>query len=117
MDDPFVNKEERTWAMFAHLSALGGHIVPFGHIILPLVIWLIKKDQMPLVDKEGKESINFQISITIYGVIAGLLCIILIGFFLLAALWIFDIVAVIIASIKTYEGNSFRYPLTIRFLK
>lgn len=81
------------------------------------MIWLIKKDQFPLVDKEGKESINFQISLTIYGVVAAILCFILIGFFLVAALYLFYLIGVIIASIKTYEGKSFRYPLTIRFLK
>ncbi len=117
MDDPLVNKEERTWAMFAHLSALGGHIVPFGHIILPLVIWMIKKDQFPLVDVEGKESINFQISISIYAAIAVVLIFLVIGVLILPVLYLFDLVAVIIASIKTYEGTSFRYPLTIRFLK
>ncbi len=117
MDNPLDNKEERTWAMFAHLSALGGHIVPFGHIILPVVIWMIKKDQFPLVDVEGKESINFQLSITIYAAVAFVLIFIFVGILILPILYLLDIVAVIIASIKTYEGNSFRYPLTIRFLK
>ncbi len=117
MDISPANSEERTWAMFAHLSALGGHIVPFGHVILPLVIWMIKKDQFPLVDVEGKESINFQISISIYAAVAFVLVFVFVGILILPLLYLFDLVAVIIASIKTYEGNSFRYPLTIRFLK
>lgn len=117
MNSPLGDKEERTWAMFAHLSALGGHVVPFGHIILPVVIWMIKKDQFPLVDVEGKEAINFQISVTIYGVISLILFLAVIGIFLLIAVYVFAVIAVIIGAIKTYQGESFRYPLTIRFLK
>ena len=73
-----VQAEEKnvtTWAMLCHLSALSTYIgVPFGHIILPLIIWLIKKDASPFIDEQGKESLNFQISMTIYGIIAGILC-------------------------------------------
>ena len=110
-------KDARTWAMFCHLGALAGYIIPFGNIIAPLVIWLIKKDESPFVDDQGKESLNFQISITIYALVALLLTVIVIGFFLLLAVGIFALVMVIIAAVKANDGEKYRYPLCIRFIK
>jgi uncharacterized Tic20 family protein len=110
------NKDERMWGMFCHLFALGGFIVPLGNIIGPLVAWLIKKDEYPFVDDQGKESLNFQISIIIYLIISGILSLLIIGFLLMAAVGIFSLVMVIIASIKANDGEAFRYPLCIRFI-
>jgi len=109
--------QERTWGLIVHLSALAGFIVPFGHIIGPLVIWLIKKDESPFVDDQGKESINFQISMTLYGVVAAVLILVVIGIFLLIGIGILDIVLVIVAAVKANAGEKFRYPLTIRFIR
>lgn len=109
---------ETMWAMLCHLSAFAGFIgIPFGNIIGPLIIWLIKKDTMPLVDDQGKESLNFQISMTIYGIISGILALIVIGFFLLLALVVLEVVFIIIASVAANKGERYRYPLTIRFIK
>jgi len=80
-------------------------------------VWLAKRDDSPEIDAHGKESLNFQISMFIYDVIAGILCIVLIGFVLLFALWVLNIVLVIIASIKASEGQLYRYPFTIRLIK
>jgi uncharacterized Tic20 family protein len=110
-------KEARTWALFCHLGALAGYIIPFGHIIAPLIIWLIKKDESPLVDDQGKESLNFQISMTIYAIIALLLTLILIGYILFVALMIFDLVMVIVAAVRANSGEKYRYPLCIRLIK
>ena len=110
-------KDARTWAMFCHIGAFAGYIIPFGHIIAPLIIWLIKKAESPLVDDQGKESLNFQISMTIYAIVAGLLTLIFIGFILLIALVIFELVIVIIAAVKANSGEKYRYPLCIRFIK
>ncbi len=111
------DKDERTWGMLCHLVAFSGFIVPFGTIIGPLVIWLIKKDEMPFVDDQGKESLNFQLTMLIAFVVAGLLCIVLIGFLLLPILVVYVIVVLIIASIKSNDGVKYRYPYTIRFIK
>ena len=112
------SKDEQMWGMFCHLAALTAFLgIPFGHIIGPLVIWLIKKEEYPFVDEQGKESLNFQISMTIYAFGAALLIIVLIGIPLLICLVIAEFVLVIVASIKANDGVSFRYPLTIRFLK
>ncbi len=109
--------QERTWGLIAHLSALAGFLVPFGHIIGPLVIWLIKKDESPFVDDQGKESINFQISMTLYAIVAAVLILVIIGIFLLIGIGILDIVLVIVAAVKANAGEKFRYPLTIRFIR
>src|SRR5438067_4606520 len=82
------SKEERLWAMLAHLSGFLGHFLPgIGNIAGPLVIWILKKDRFAFVDDQAKEALNFQISATIYCVLVPALvlglCFLLIGFLLL----------------------------------
>lgn len=110
------NRDERMWAMFCHLSGLAGFIFPFGNIIAPLVIWLIKKEEYPQVNIHGKEALNFQISITIYIIVSVVLIILVIGIALIIILSLFSLIVIIIAAIKANEGEQYRYPLTIRFL-
>lgn len=114
---PTPEKDERTWGMLCHLSAFAGFIVPFGNIIAPLIIWLIKKDEMSFVNDQGKESINFQITMFIAFIISGLLMFVLIGFLLVFIVAIFDIIMIIIASIKANEGVYYRYPYSLRLIK
>ena len=111
------SSEEKNWVLACHLSAFAMFVFPLGNILAPLIIWLIKKDEYPLVDDQGKEALNFQISVTLYMFVSGILALIVIGIPLLIALGIFDIVMIIIAAIKVSEGEKYRYPLTIRFLK
>ena len=114
MDLP--NKDERNWAMFAHLATFSGHVIPFGHIAGPLLIWCLKKDEMPFVNNQGKEALNFQITVTLYFIIAALLCLIAIGIVLLPVIWLFDVIVTIVAAVKANEGVAFRYPLSFRFI-
>jgi uncharacterized Tic20 family protein len=112
------NPDERQWAMFCHLSGLIGHLlIGFGHVVGPLVMWLIRKDKMPFVNQEGKEAVNFQISISIYALAGGGLAFFCVGFVVLAAVFIFDIVVVVKAAIETSNGRPYRYPLCIRFIQ
>lgn len=111
-----ISKEERNWAMACHLAALSAVFTGIGAIVGPLVVWLIKKDEMPFVDDQGKEALNFQITMMIASLISAVLMIVLIGFLLLALIAIFDLVMVIIASIKAADGEAFRYPLTLRLI-
>ena len=111
-----VNKEERTWAMFAHLSAFVGHFIPFGHILAPLIIWMIKKPEMPFVADQAKEALNFQITMTICFIVAFILCLVFIGVILLPAVWLFDIVFTIVAAVKANDGVTYRYPVTLRLV-
>lgn len=112
-----VSRSEKNYAMLCHLVAFSGFIIPFGSIIGPLVMWLIKKEESEFINYHGKESLNFQISIAIYAIISGILALVLIGILFLIALGIIWIVFIIIASVKTSEGEEYRYPLTIRFVK
>jgi len=112
-----IKKEERTWGMLSHLIALAGVLVPFGSIIGPLVIWLVKKDEMPFVDDQGKESLNFQITMLIAFIICILLMFVFIGIFLMIPLAIYWLVVVIMAAVKANDGIAYRYPYAIRFLK
>lgn len=108
-------KEACTWGMLCHLGALAGIIVPFGNIIGPLIFWLVKRNEFAFVDEQGKNALNFQISLTIYGLISAVLCLIVIGFVMLVALLVFGLVMTIMAAVKASDGQSFRYPLTIPF--
>jgi uncharacterized protein len=107
----------RTWNVLCHASALLGLFLHFlGHLLGPLIVWLVKRGDSPEIDAHGKESLNFQLSMLIYDAIAAILCIIVIGIPILIALWIMNTVFVIIASIRASEGKFYRYPITIRFL-
>ena len=106
----------RNWAMGAHLSALAGLFIPFGNLIGPLVVWLIKRDESPIIDREGKESLNFQISMTIYMLVCALLVFVLIGIPLLVVIGVVDLILTIVAATKVSSGVPYRYPMTIRFL-
>ena len=110
-------QDERMWGMLCHLSSLIGLIGVPG-FIGPLVIWLVKREQYGLVNDQGKEALNFQLTI----LIGILICIPLIfacgiGAILAIVLGIFDLVFTIIAAIKANEGVCYRYPMCIRFIK
>ncbi len=113
-----VSKQEQNWAMLCHLSALAGFVIPFGNLIGPLVVWLLKRAEMPQVEIHGKESLNFQITVTIAALISAALFFILIGFVLIAIVGIGALVLTIMASIKVSNGEmTYRYPFAIRLLK
>lgn len=113
----YINSEEQTFSMLCHLSALAGYVFPFGNIIAPLIVWQIKKDIYPEVDRQGKEALNFQISITLWVIVSAVLVILVIGIFALIALGILHLVLTIVATVKSNNGERFKYPLTIDFIK
>src|SRR5438034_10964453 len=108
----------RTWSAFIHASALLGVLLHFpGHLLPPLILWLIKRDEAPELDAHGKEAVNFQISMLIYNAVAAVFCLVLVGFVFLAVLWVLNAIFVIIASIQASDGKFYRYPMTIRFIQ
>jgi len=111
------DKDARNWAMICHLSALAGYFVPLGNLLGPLIVWAIKKEEHPFVDEQGKEAINFQLTLTIAFLAACVLIFIFIGFFLIVILAVYALVMIIIAAIKANDGVDYRYPHSIRFLK
>lgn len=111
-------KDDRTWGMLCHLAAFAGFFTGgIGNIVGPLVVWLIKKDESAYVDVNGKESLNFQITVMIALVVSVPLMFVGIGILTFFAALIIDVVFVIIAAIKTNEGTAYRYPMNIRFIK
>ena len=115
---PATSSDVRTWCVLCHASALLGLFFHFlGHILGPLIVWLAKRGDSAEIDAHGKESLNFQISMLIYNLIAGILCLVLIGFVILGILHLLNLVLVIVASIQASEGKFYRYPLAIRLIK
>jgi uncharacterized protein len=112
-----LDKDAKMWAMFCHLAALAGYIIPFGNIIGPLVVWQIKKD-IPFADANGKKAVNWQITV----IIAALICIPLvfacgIGAILLIVVGLANLICVVIAAIKTNNGEDYKYPWSFNFIK
>lgn len=111
-------KQARIWGTLCHLTALIVMTgIPFGHILGPLVVWLLKKNRYPFVNDQGKESLNFQLSMTLYAFVAALLIFVNIGAIMLFGLVFGNLILVIIASVKAFNGETFRYPFKIRFIK
>ncbi|MBB5206947.1 DUF4870 domain-containing protein [Chiayiivirga flava] len=115
--DGVPTQEQRQWGLFTHLSALVGLIIPFGNILGPLVFWQIKKNEWAFADDQGKEAVNFNITVAIAGIVCFLLTFVLIGLLLLPILGIAWIVFTIIAAIKANEGVYYRYPWILRLVK
>ncbi len=111
-----TDKDAQLWGMFCHLAGLGGIVIPvIGGIIGSLVIWLIKKDQYPFVDEQGKEAVNFQITLCIYLVGGGIIT----AGLLVPVIGILGLILLIMATIKAKEGQHYRYPkgTNFRFIK
>ncbi len=112
-----TTEAENNWGMAAHLSALAGYVIPFGSIIGPLVVWLMKKDEMPFVNSRGKEALNFQITMVIAALVSVILILVVIGIFLLWAVAIIDLIFIIVAAIQASKGVDYRYPISLRMIK
>lgn len=110
-------KEEHKWAMLCHAAAFAGFVIPFGNVLGPLLVWLLKREGMPFVDAQGKEAINFQLTMTIVYLVGILLIIILIGILLIVVAAVVSVILTIIAMINASSGTAYRYPFTIRFVK
>lgn len=109
--------QERTWSIVVHAAAFAGVAVPFGSILGPLIVWIIKKPVSAEVDRQGKAAINFQISMLIYVIVAAVLIRLAIGWVLLIALGIFWLVMVLVATIRVANGREPGYLLSMSFLK
>lgn len=107
---------ERGWNVLCHLSALAG-VIPGGNIIAPLIIWLHKREDSEAHDDQGRESLNFQISMTIVMIFAYFLRVVWIGKPLMIALVLVDFYWVIYASVQVYRGVLYRYPVNFRLIR
>jgi uncharacterized Tic20 family protein len=112
-----VDQEVRTTAVAAHLSTLAGLVVPFGSVIGPLALWLTRRDRDPFIDQAGREALNFGISIAIYGMVALVAALMLVGIPLLIIGMIAWVVGASLAAVKASQGQAYRYPLTMRLVR
>jgi uncharacterized Tic20 family protein len=110
-------RDTRLWGMILHLSVLAGHVIPYAGLIAPIVIWQVKKDQLPGIDKHGKNAVNWIISFIIYSVVCFLLFFVIIGIPMMIVLGVLGIIFPIIAGIKANNGEYWKYPLSISFFK
>ncbi|UII71450.1 DUF4870 domain-containing protein [Pseudomonas sp. HN11] len=117
MPVPTPSYEVRQGAMLCHLAAFLGFVFPFGSVVGPLILWQMKKEVDPFIDDQGKEALNFQITVAIAWIACIVLAFAVIGFFLMVALAITTVVLTIIGSIKANKGIVYRYPLTWRLIK
>jgi uncharacterized protein len=111
-----LTPDERNWGMLCHLSIFSGLLIPLANIIAPLIIWLIKRDEMPFVNHNGKEALNFQITYLIAFIVSSALTTVLIGFLMLAVLVPAWVILTIIATVKASKGEYYRYPLILRLI-
>jgi hypothetical protein len=116
--------QARTWNMLCHLSALAGFVIPFGNIIGPLLVWQIKKNEIPSVNVHGKAALNFQITVTIAlligMVVAVILSFVCVGFLLVPLVMLIGLaglVFAIIAGIKANNGEDYKYPYSLQLVK
>ncbi|MGA8260574.1 MAG: DUF4870 domain-containing protein [Arenicellales bacterium] len=109
-------RETRLWRMACHLSALLGYLVPFGHIVGPLTVWLAKRRTSPGLDEAGRGVLNFQLSVTLYVLVALMLSFFLVGLAFLFVIIVFHFSAVLFAALRAQRGLPVSYPLTIRII-
>ena len=120
--DPDATNDERTYALFMHLSLLGHLVLTVIMILVPIILWTTKKAESPFLDDHGREAINFQISLLIYSVLFAILAIPIgfitcgVGFAIALFPYVLGLVGMIQASIAANRGEFYRYPMTIRFL-
>lgn len=117
-----LSESARNYGMFIHLSSFAGLMVSGMSFLGPLVLWLVRRDEHPFIDHHGKEAINFNLSLLLYGVIGVIASIVTFGLGLVVAVpailvfFVVWIATTIQAAIRANRGEGYRYPLTIRFL-
>ena len=109
--------EERPWILGAHIGTLIGYTIAFGNFLVPLLIWLSKRDESEEIAMHAKASLNFQLSMAIYLIISAVFAFLLIGIPFLIIIPIVNLICVILATIEADKGRLYRYPLTINFVR
>lgn len=118
-----LTSDDRTMGALAHLSSFGAVIAPgIGHILGPLIVWMVKRDSSEYAAEHAKEALNFQITITVTTIVAVIGGLLTLGIGFLAAIpliiviGLLDLVCTVIAALKAYDGQSYRYPMTLRWI-
>ena len=117
-DSAAIPRDARKWAMLCHIMALVGLLGNgIGFVLGPLLVWMVKKEDHPFVDEQGKEAVNFQITMLLLAIVCFLLMFLVIGLVLLPIVLIVAVVSSVIGAIKSNEGEHYRYPFSLRLIK
>lgn len=118
MPGAIPSETERTWGMLAHLAALCGLIAPvIGNVAGPWLLWLMKRDESAFVGEQARESLNFNITVSLGAIVCGIAALVLIGFLLGLALFIAWLALTLTAAIRASEGVHYHYPFALRLVK
>jgi uncharacterized Tic20 family protein len=117
MEKIVTDPVEKQWGLFAHLAAFAAFVIPVGNIIGPLIVYLIKKDEYPYAADQAKEVLNFQITWSLIFFVSAILIIAIIGIFMLIGFGIAWLILMIIGSVHASNGEWYRYPMSIRFIR
>ncbi len=109
--------EINQFSMLMHLSQFAGYLIPMAGLILPIVMWVTNKDKSPVIDQHGKNILNWMISLVIYVIVSFILMFVLIGIVTLIGVLICSIVFTIMGAVKANNGEIYKYPMSITFLK
>jgi uncharacterized Tic20 family protein len=113
-----LSRDVRKWAMACHIIALIGVLGNgIGFLLGPLIVWLIKKEDHPFIDEQGKESVNFQITMFIVLFVCVILSFVIVGLLFLVPVAFIMTIFPIVAAVRANEGQHYRYPFSIRFIK
>lgn len=114
--DPIL-REDRQLLLFTHLSQLLTYITGFGGFVVPLIIWLMQRDKIEQMDKQGKQILNFQLTMILAALVSIPLMLILVGFVIAALVGLLSLIFPIVNAIKANNGEPTHYPLSIMFFK
>lgn len=112
-----VSDEERIYATWMHLSGLSGYVIPMGNFLIPLILWALKHRESHYIDQQGREVMNFQLTITFYAIFTTILVMIFIGWVFVPVVFLLHLIGTIMGTVKTWEGQIFRYPVTFRVIR
>ena len=113
-----VSENERIYATWMHIAGLSMYIgVPFGHVLVPLILWALKHKESYYIDQQGRDVLNFQLTISFYMIFCFMLFSILIGYMFIVPVVLLHIIASVMGAMRTYRGKTFRYPVTFRIIR
>lgn len=119
-----TTKEERTWALAAHIAAPVGMLLSAGLLgfLIPLVVWIAKREESEFVADQAKEALNFQLTILGIWIAGAIFVLVTLGLGLLLVIpafllvWLLQLVLGIVAALRAYEGVRYRYPFALRLV-
>lgn len=112
-----ISDQERIYATWMHIAGLSGYVIPFGNFLVPLILWIIKCRESHYIDQQGREVMNFQLTVTGYAILTVILTTVYIGWLLVPVVLLLHLAATIMGAVRTHEGRIFHYPVTLQIIR